>query len=129
MNPTTTKNNSQAPTSQQFDQARYNLGFITQMHEQLLQHKGINGPKAQSQQPQTAHQTPQNAPGQAQPQETPKESSTGDIGAKLTQFELNITKQLDSMRQELKNDTQKEIEGIKNDLKTALNEDEQETTA
>ncbi len=106
-----------------FDQSRYNLGFITQMHEQLLQHKGINGQKTQ-QQPQTPPVASQEAPGQEKPQETTKEAPQDKNEAQMTKLELDMTKKLDDLRKELGDKHKLEIEGLRKDIELALQEDE-----
>ncbi len=116
-NPTTIQ-----PQSQQQDpnQTRAALGIGTQ----ILQHLIPNEP-------------PQNTPQAPQPQETapqqekapePKEQPKEDIGAKITEMQLEFTKQLDAMRQEMKQDQAKEMELIKSQITQALAEDESHET-
>ncbi len=88
------------------------LGSATLLHSFLL-------PKA----PPEAPQPQQTAPQQAEPQETketPKEEAKENVGEKLAEFQTQMMTQLDSIRQELKADNQREMDTLKKTITDAL---------
>ncbi len=89
------------------NQAKANLGFITTMQEHLLHYK--NGGT-------TPSQSPQNAPGQEQTQET------GD-----TDPIKKLVDEVGKLREEVKGKTaDKEIEQIRSELESLLNDESEE---
>ncbi len=116
---TTQSQNSQHPPMTS-DRAKAALGNATLLQSFLL--------PAHTPESKQAHMV---KTGQAQPQpqgdaetpktDTPKEEKKEDLGAKMTEMQLEMTKQLDAMRQEMKQDQTKEMDLIKQQLKDALN--------
>src|SRR3990167_11400000 len=114
--------NKIATESQVMDQATADrmsatLGIATRLSEGLM-------PQGEPEQPTESPQAPETAPEQAEPTEPQETPAQPDMEGMIAKKELNITKQLDSLRKEIKEDSQKEIEGIKQDLKEALQDDE-----
>lgn len=94
--------------------AKASLGIANRLQAMLL-------PNTKNAQNQASE--PQNpAPQQEQTPEPTPTAPQEDLGAKMTEMELNFTKQLDSMRQEMKADQTKEMESIKAEITKALNE-------
>lgn len=95
------------------NELRGNLGFITEMHKQLLEYK--------SGRPSNAPQTSQNAPGQES--DSKHQDEAGD--QKLTDLEGKMEQKMEILRTELKDTIKTEIGSIKDEIKNAL-ENEQE---
>lgn len=93
------------------EEAKASLGIATFLQDSLMPKGSVDG-STSIQNGTGQEQTPQNEP--TAPQE--------DIGAKMADMELNMNKKLDEIRQEMKTDNQREIDGIKQTIKDALNE-------
>lgn len=110
MNPQQT----QTPTH---EEARAGLGIITNLMQQQV-------PKGDPQDQPQAPQTQGSAPQQEQPQEAKPEPQKEDIGAKMTEFELSMTKQMDALRQEIQASQKTEMENLKSTIIDALKEED-----
>ena len=102
------------------NQAMGNLGFINTMQEQLLQHKAAKA----GVQPKQVPQTPQNAPQPQETKESTKDKEPDENEAKMTKLELDMTKKIDDLRKELGDKHKLEIESLRNDIKSALDMEE-----
>lgn len=122
MNPTITQNNSQGSNPLPHKDLSAALAFATNLHEGMM-------PQAPQEQPVEAPQTPQEAPGQAQQQETGKEATPSEHEVKMTKLELDMTQKIDDLRTELDSKHKLELDNLKNEIKQALDETEQESKA
>lgn len=116
---------SENPTNQAQmtpNEAKASLGVATQLMGNLM-------PQASQEQsveaPRTEEESRETTPEQ-KPQDNPQEEKGDDVGSKITEFELNITKQLNEMRKEIKDDQLREIGSIKEDIKQALLDEDNE---
>lgn len=94
------------PSSQELNDSRANLGFITEMHRQLIEHKA-GKPLSH---PQSAPQTQ----GEQQNQEDGEDK-------KLTDLESKMEQKMETMRTELKDTIKTEVESIKQSIQDAIN--------
>lgn len=101
------------------DQIRGNLGFITNMHEQLLQHKA--GKQQASQAPQPAQNASAQAP-QPKPQETPQNS---DLDVKMTEMEGRLSKQIEELGKGMMSSEGKDIDALKKEIEAVLKESDE----
>lgn len=106
--------NPQAPQEMTPDEAKASLGVATTLQDQLLQ----------SNHSQEQAQTPQDQGGNGEkpkPEQKPKE---GDVKEVKAEMELEMNKKLDEIRKELKEDHQRDIDMIKEQITSALAEED-----
>lgn len=104
----------QAPIQQNSGQGtndlRSSLGFITEMHKQLIQHKSG----------QTASVAPKTAPQQAEgskPEEGAEDKKLGDL-------ETKMDSKMEILRTEMKDGLKTEMDSVRTMIKDALNDQE-----
>lgn len=88
------------------EEAKASLGTATHLITHLM-------PQGQAQE-----STPQK---QTQKTEEAPKAGKGGVETKMAEMELNLTKQLDGMRKEMKDDQQREMDGLKKVIEDALN--------
>lgn len=95
------------------DRAKAAMGNATLLQSFLL--PSHNSPKTQPN-AQEQQETPE-------PNDSPKEEKKEPIEAKMTELELNLTKQIDSLRKEMTDNQKMQMESIKADIQQALNDE------
>ena len=95
------------------------LAFATNLSQQLM-------PKAQPEATEGS-QDAESAPQQGDQPETQETAPQEEQAPTMQDFETILSSKLDEMKKELKADSQKEIENIKQEIKAAINEEDTQT--
>ena len=112
MDNTTTQQNSQLEPNE----AAASLAFATKLQEQMM---GADTQQTADQNAQTPQEQAKNQPQDGQSEDPKKEGTEAKI-------ELNMTDKLEEIRKEIKADMQREIDGLKEQITSALAEDNNE---
>ena len=101
------------------EEAKASLGMATFLQGQIM-------PKADPMATE-GQETPKSAQGQEQPSEPDNQATPQGQAPQMAEIEAMFSTKLDEMRKELKEDHQREIDGLKEQIQQALTEDNGES--